>query len=60
MPTRQQSDTAIFICQLLSNTYQPIHVFRYDQRLKTLYIQAGATDGIALIIKEDATWEFVG
>ncbi len=59
MPTRQQSDTAIFLCQLLSNLFQPMQVFRYDQKLKTIYIQAGATDEIALIIEENGNWEFV-
>lgn len=59
LPTQQQSNTAIFLCQLLSNLYQPIQVFRYDQTLKTIYIQAGATDEIALIIKEDGNWDFV-
>ncbi|AFZ32973.1 hypothetical protein Glo7428_4534 [Gloeocapsa sp. PCC 7428] len=58
MPTRKQSDTAIFLCQLLSNLYQPIQIFRYDQKLKTVYIQAGE-DNIALIIDEDGGWEFV-
>ncbi|WP_196523796.1 DUF6888 family protein [Nostoc commune] len=48
MPTQKQSDTAIFLCQLLSNLYQPIQVFRYDQKLKTLYIQAGLKDEIAV------------
>jgi hypothetical protein len=59
LPTQKQSNTAIFVCQLLSNLYQPIQVFRYDQELKTLYIQAGATDEIALIIKEDGNWDFI-
>jgi len=59
LPTREQSDTAIFVCQLLSNLYQPIQVFRYDQRLKTIYIQAGIADELALIIDEDGSWEFV-
>lgn len=58
MPTRDQSDTAIFLCQLLSNLFQPMQVFRYDQKLKTIYIQAGTTDEIALII-ENGNWEFV-
>ncbi|WP_396978174.1 DUF6888 family protein [Nostoc sp. ATCC 53789] len=32
--------TQIYLqCQLLSNLYQSIQVFRYDQKLKTLYIQ---------------------
>ncbi|MFE1746193.1 DUF6888 family protein [Coleofasciculus sp. H7-2] len=59
MPTQKQSDTTIFLCQLLSNLYQPIQVFRYDQILKTIYIQAGMADEIALIIDEDGSWEFV-
>ncbi|MBO1352342.1 MAG: hypothetical protein EBE86_035535 [Hormoscilla sp. GUM202] len=59
MPTQQQLVTAVFLCQLLSNLYQPIQVFRYDRRLKTIYIQAGVNDEIALVIDEDGSWEFV-
>jgi hypothetical protein len=59
LPTQEQSNTAIFVCQMLSNLYQPIQVFRYDQQLKTLYIQAGETDEISLIIDEDGIWDFV-
>jgi hypothetical protein len=59
LPNQEQSDTAIFLCQLLSNLYQTINVFRYDQKLKTLYIQAGVTDGIAIIIDENGDWNFV-
>ncbi|WP_371641048.1 DUF6888 family protein [Tolypothrix sp. NIES-4075] len=49
----------MYLCQLLSNFYQPIQVFRYDQKLKTLYIQAGVTDEIAVIIDQDGNWDFV-
>ncbi|NJN90043.1 MAG: hypothetical protein HC878_06465 [Leptolyngbyaceae cyanobacterium SL_5_14] len=59
MPTKKQSDTAMFLCQLLSNLYQPIQVFRYDQKLETLYIQAGRADEIAAIINQDGNWNFV-
>ncbi|MEH2236508.1 DUF6888 family protein [Nostoc sp.] len=59
MPTQKQSDTAIFLCQLFSNLYQPIEVFRYDSKLKTLYIQAGLNDEIAVIINQDGNWKFV-
>ncbi|MUG92260.1 hypothetical protein F7734_07240 [Scytonema sp. UIC 10036] len=59
MPTQKQSNTAIFLCQLLSNLYQPIQVFRYDRKLKTLYIQAGTIDELAIIIQEDGNWDFV-
>ncbi|WP_226586095.1 DUF6888 family protein [Microseira wollei] len=59
MPKQEQSDTAIFLCQLLSNLAQPINVFRYAQKLKTLYIQAGVADRIAIVIDENGDWNFV-
>jgi hypothetical protein len=59
LPPKQQADTALFLCQLLSNLYRPIQIFRYDIKLKTLYIQAGASDEIAVIIEEDGNWTFV-
>ena len=59
LPTKSQSDAAIFMCQLLSNLYQPIQVFRDDRELETLYIQAGANDEIAVIINSAGIWEFV-
>ncbi|MGA9378514.1 MAG: hypothetical protein WBV73_07060 [Phormidium sp.] len=59
MPTQSQCYAAIFVCQLLSNLYQPIQVFRYDQKLKTIYIQAGVRDEIAIVIDENGIWEFV-
>jgi len=55
----RNKQTPIILCQLLSNLYQPIQVFRYDRKLKTIYIQAGMGDEIALIINEDGSWEFV-
>ncbi|KJH71282.1 DUF6888 family protein [Aliterella atlantica] len=59
MPKQKQADTAIFLCQLLPNLYQPIQIFRYDRKLKTLYIQAGRADDIAVIISADGNWNFV-
>lgn len=54
MPTQEQSVAAAFLCQLLSNLYQPIQVFRYEAKFKTTYIQAGMRDEIALVIDEEA------
>jgi hypothetical protein len=59
LPSKPQSDSAIFVCHMLSNFFQPIQVFRYDQILQTIYIQAGTNDGIALIIDNKGNWEFV-
>jgi hypothetical protein len=40
LPTQQQLVTAAFLCQLLSNRYQPIQVFRYDSEAQG-NLQAG-------------------
>ncbi|NJM89848.1 MAG: hypothetical protein HC847_24575 [Hydrococcus sp. RU_2_2] len=58
MPTEKQKDTAIFVCQLLSNLYQPINVFRYDKRIKTLSILAGINDSLEIVINENGFWDF--
>ncbi|PSF32104.1 hypothetical protein C7H19_21920 [Aphanothece hegewaldii CCALA 016] len=58
MPTEKQKDTAIFICQLLSNLYQPIYLFRYDNRLKIIYILAGIDEGLEILINEHGNWDF--
>lgn len=53
MPTNIQAKISVFVCQMLSNTFQPISVFRYDRKLETLYIQAGVDDNLAIIIDKD-------
>lgn len=58
LPTLKQKEAAIFVCQLLSNLYQPIHLFRYDARLKVIYILAGRNEGIEILINENGNWEF--
>jgi hypothetical protein len=58
LPTEKQKDTAMFVCQLLSNLYQPMNLFRYDRRLKTIYILAGINDGLEILINEDGNWNF--
>jgi hypothetical protein len=59
LPSQPQSVSAIVVCQMLSNFFQPIQVFRYDAAFQTIYIQAGINDDIALIIEDDGNWEFV-
>lgn len=59
LPTQSQQFTAVYISHFFSNLYQPIQIFRYDQRMKTIFIQAGIAEGNALIIEEDGTWKFV-
>ncbi len=58
MPTSAQSIQAVILCQWLSNGYQPINIFRDNSKLKTIYIQGGVNDEIALVIYSDGSWRF--
>lgn len=59
MPTVAQAFASVRVCQMLSNLYQPINVFRYDKQLKTIYVQGGSNDEFAIIINEEGIWEFI-
>jgi len=56
LPTVEQAFAAIRCCQWLSNYYLDIHLFRYDVKLKDIYILAGETIGIT--IYPNGLWEF--
>jgi hypothetical protein len=58
MPTAQQALACVRVCQMLSNGYQPIHVFRYNQNTKTVFILAGVTESLEILIFSDGQWEF--
>ena len=55
-PTPEQMLSCMRMCQTLSNFYLDIHLFRYDQQRKEIYIIAG--DNISLIIDAQGNWEF--
>ncbi|WP_420372373.1 DUF6888 family protein [Microcystis aeruginosa] len=42
----------------LSFFYQPIYLFRYDSRLKVIYILAGTNEDISILIDEQGNWNF--
>lgn len=43
---------------MLSNGYQPIHVFRYNRNTKTVFILAGVTESLEILIFSDGQWGF--
>jgi hypothetical protein len=59
LPTAQQAIQAVILSQWLSNGYQPINILRFDSNLKTIYLQAGVTESIAIVIFADGEWRFV-
>jgi hypothetical protein len=58
MPTDEQAQTCLRVCQMLSTGFQPIHLFRYNPETQTVYILAGVTESIEIIVFADSEWEF--
>ncbi|NER99167.1 MAG: hypothetical protein F6J86_35980 [Symploca sp. SIO1B1] len=42
----------------IANEYQSIHVFRYNQNIKTVFILAGLTESLEILIFYDSQWKF--
>ena len=58
MPTAEQALACVRVCQMLSNGYQPIHVFRYNQNTKAVFILAGVTESLEVLIFSDGQGRF--
>lgn len=59
LPTVDQAIACVCVCQWLSNGYQKISMFRYDDSRNIVYIIAGANDGIEIEVYTNGTWEFI-
>jgi hypothetical protein len=62
LPTVEQATSCVRVCQMLSNSYRAIYVFRYDTNRKIVYIQAGTevqTDEIEVEIAQSGLWRFI-
>lgn len=58
-PTPEQNSAAVRVCQMLSSLYQDIHLFRYDDIKKEIYILAGKDDSLEIVIYPNGDWEFI-
>ncbi len=43
---------------MLLNGYQPIYMFRYNHNKKQVFILAGITESLEIIIFADGQWRF--
>jgi hypothetical protein len=59
MPTDEQAQACLRVCQMLSNGYQPIYLFRYSRNSRRIYILAGMTESIQIVIPENGKWRFI-
>ncbi|WP_072061077.1 DUF6888 family protein [Crocosphaera watsonii] len=57
LPTNEQGQKCIYLCQSLTNTYQLIYLVRLDERDGQLLILAG--NDIQILINRNGDWEFL-
>jgi hypothetical protein len=56
-PTTEQAIKCLILCQMLSNCYQDIHLFRFDEPTAEVYILAG--NNLQIIVPPSGNWRFV-
>jgi hypothetical protein len=56
-PTNEQAQVYLRACQMLSNFYQDIHLFRFDDKTGNVYILAG--DDLQIIVPPNEPWRFL-
>jgi hypothetical protein len=58
MPTIDQAFACVRVCHMLSTGFQPIHLFRYNKDTQIVFVLAGVTESIEVIIYPNGTWIF--
>jgi hypothetical protein len=57
LPTEKQGLTCIDVCQMLSNYYKDIVLFRFNAITGEIFILAG--ENMQIIINRPGNWEFI-
>ncbi|WP_375515244.1 DUF6888 family protein [uncultured Nostoc sp.] len=57
LPTTEQALACVRVCQMLSNLYKDIRLFRFDDKTGQVYILAG--DELQVIVLSNGIWDFV-
>ncbi|NEP79059.1 MAG: hypothetical protein F6K39_13335 [Okeania sp. SIO3B3] len=55
-PTNKQAQACLRVCQMLSNSYKDIHLFRFDEKLGNVFILVD--DNIQIMILPSGEWYF--
>jgi hypothetical protein len=56
-PTAEQALACLRVCQMLSNCYRDIQLFRFDDQTGEVYIFAG--DELQIIVSRNGLWRFL-
>ncbi|PSB18020.1 hypothetical protein C7B65_16870 [Phormidesmis priestleyi ULC007] len=57
LPTTEQNFTSVYVCQMLSNFYRSVELFRFNDRTGEIYIFAG--EELQVVISRDGKWRFI-
>jgi hypothetical protein len=57
LPTNDQAQACVRVCQSLSNFYQNIELFRFDEGTQSIFILAG--EELQVVINPDGEWRFI-
>ena len=57
-PTAEKEYRCFRLCHMLSNLYQPIHLFHYDDKVGEVLILAGVNESIEMRIFRNGLWRF--
>ena len=58
LPTADQAFTCVLLCHRLSNLYQPLYLFRYDDKTAEVFILAGLNENIEIRVFANGLWRF--
>ena len=56
-PTNEQAQACLRVCQMLSNCYRNIEIFRFDSQTKIVFIFAG--EDLEIIVPPNGLWRFL-
>ncbi|MFB2892479.1 hypothetical protein ACE1CI_05995 [Aerosakkonemataceae cyanobacterium BLCC-F50] len=56
-PTNEQAQTCLRVCQMLSNYYRNIELFRFNEEQGYVYILT--SDNLEIMVYRDGNWEFI-
>ncbi len=56
-PTNEQALACVSVCQMLSNYYRDIQLFRFNAQTGEVYIFAG--DELEIIVPRNGLWRFL-
>ncbi len=56
-PTNDQAQACVRVCQMLSNCYRDLELFRFDEQLNVVFIFAN--EDLQIVVYPNGEWSFI-